>query len=120
MSTTATIKTLSVYDIIAMQDAGETLFVRWSRGPQYDTKPSRDYANGGQHAGVSAVELGYWDEAYMSRRLKEYRFLRIKDSELMGYIYKGAVVGTDSDGYQSLAVESLECVGVWDEQMVTA
>jgi hypothetical protein len=106
---------LSAKEIMDKQDAGITLFIRWSRGPEYDKQASRDYINGGAHAGLSAVQLGMWDEPYMIRRLNEYRFLQMKDAEIKPYIYTGDVVGLDSDGYESVNVESAVCVGIWNE-----
>jgi len=102
--------------IMAMQDDGiRNLYVRWSRGPEYDTKPSRDYSNGGAHAGLSAVWIDYWEREIMVRRLKEYEFLRIKDAGINAYIYQAEEIGKDSDGYSSIPVGS-KCVGQWVEE----
>lgn len=109
-------KELSHKQIEAMFDAGLEIYVRWSRGPKFDKTPSRDYANGGSHSGLSAVKIGNWADEYMVRRLAEYRFLRMKDSRIRPYIYTGECIGLDSDGYESLAVESAKCIGVWDEK----
>jgi len=115
MSIMTKINSLSAQEIMDMQDNGMVLFVRWSRGPKYDIKPSRDYANGGVHGGLSAVLIGHWEGAYMTRRLNEYMFLRMKDEKLKPYIYTGEVIGRDSDGYESIDVATANCVGVWDE-----
>ena len=102
--------------IMAMQDDGiRNLYVRWSRGPEYDTKPSCDYANGGQHAGLSAVWIDYWEREIMVRRMKEYEFLRIKDAGICAYIYQAEEIGKDSDGYSSIPVGS-KCLGKWVEE----
>jgi len=116
-SSTEDIQKLSASQIMEMQDAGATLYVRWSRGPEHDTEPSRDYANGGAHGGLSAVLLGQWDESCMIRRLGEYRFLRLKDELIAPYIYTGKMVGADSDGYDLLDVDSVSCVGRWSEEI---
>lgn len=108
--------TITTDQIMAMQDAGtRNLYVRWSRGPEYDTKPSCDYANGGVHAGLSAVWIDYWEREIMVRRLKEYEFLRIKDAEICAYIYQGDEIAKDSDGYSSIPVGS-RCIGKWAEE----
>jgi len=95
---------------------GESIFVRWSRGPKFDTKPSRDYLSGAVHAGLSSVKIGAWADEYMERRLKEYRFLQMKDSKIKAYIYKAEEIGFDSDGYELIDVESIECLGIWNEK----
>jgi hypothetical protein len=101
--------------IMALQDAGtRNLFIRWSRGPEFDKSPSRDYANGGAHAGLSAVWIDYWERDIMVRRLKEYEFSRIKDSLIRAYIYQADEIGKDSDGYSSIPCGS-RCLGQWAE-----
>jgi hypothetical protein len=110
------IKRLSAQDIMDRQDTGETLYVRWSRGPRYDNQPSRDYVSGGVHIGMSSVRLGNWDHEYMIRRLGEYRFLQLKDARIAPYIYLGTEVGMDSDGYELIDVPTAECIGRWSEK----
>lgn len=103
-------------EIMALQDSGiRNLYVRWSRGPEYDTSASRDYTNGGQHTGLSAVWIDYWERAIMVRRLKEYQFLRIKDANIDAYIYQAEEIGKDSDGYSSIAIGP-KCLGKWVEE----
>lgn len=106
-------KLLSTDDIMELQDNGykDNLFIRWSRGPRYDNNSSKDYASGIIHAGLSAVKIGYWEKDYLIKRLKEYEFLRIKDPNIAPYIYTGDIVGTDSDGYQS--IDNVVCLGRW-------
>jgi hypothetical protein len=107
---------LSTDQIMALQDAGNRkLYVRWSRGPEFDARPSRDYANGGEHSGLSAVWIDYWERAILVSRLKEYEFLRIKDVEIAAYIYQAEELGKDSDGYASIPVGS-RCIGRWVEE----
>ena len=103
-------------DIMTLQDKGiRNLYVRWSRGPEFDTEPSRDYANGGSHAGLSAVWIDYWERPIMVRRMKEYEFLRMKDVDICAYVYQGEEIGKDSDGYSSISVGA-KCVGKWVEE----
>ena len=96
-----TIKTLSALkDIIGTPD----LYVRWSRGPRLDAKQgmSRDYQAGCTHSGLSAVPVeSDWtdDDRYLSSRMTEYRFLRLKDERISCHLYCADRVGTDSDGY---------------------
>jgi len=107
----ASVKQITINQIMVMQDSGiRNLFVRWSRGPKFDNKPSKDYANGSNHAGLSAVWIDYWEQDIMIRRLKEYEFLRIKDSSINAYIYQAEEIGKDSDGYSSIPVGS-KCIG---------
>ena len=107
---------ISIDDLMALQDSGDRrLFVRWSRGPELDSAASRDYANGGEHAGLSAVWIDYWERAIMVSRLKEYEFLRIKDSAIAAYIYEADEIDKDSDGYSSIPCGS-KCLGQWIEE----
>ncbi len=86
----------------------QVLYVRWSRGSAMDARQgrSRDYASGEQHAGLSAVLVNPdWtqDDVWLAGRVTEYWFLRGKDPLIGCHIYAGIVVGTDSDGYQSIS-----------------
>ena len=109
-------KKLTTDQIMEMQDAGiRDLFIRWSRGPKYDTRPSHDFVSGRTHAGLSCVWIDYWEREIMVRRLGEYGFVRINDPARKGYIYRGTEIGKDSDGYSSIAVGS-ECIGEWVEE----
>lgn len=90
-----------------ISDDSKTLYVRWSRGFRFDSKQgeSRDYQNGGCHAGLSAVEINSdWveDDKWMARRMTEYLFLRMKDGAINCHIYSGVEVGKDSDSYESI------------------
>lgn len=87
-------------------------FIRWSRGPKYDLKYpfSRDWGTGEIHAGLSAVELNPdWTSTKLAMRIKEYSFARINDltsaakAPTTAWIYKGRIVGRDSDGYPVIA-----------------
>lgn len=98
------------------EEKGLSIFVRWSRGPKYDTKPSRDYLNGGIHSGLSSVKIGAWENEYMIRRLKEYRFLQMKDSKIRSFIYTGEEIGIDSDGYELIDPKTIKCLGMWNEK----
>lgn len=102
-----TLRTLAAVRQIAEQSDGRA-FVRWSRGPALDRKQgkSRDYANGGAHAGLSAsqIDCSDWSDAKLARRVKEYRFLRLKDERINAYLYIGEIVGEDSDGYESINI----------------
>lgn len=109
MKTITTMKGLK-----AIVAAGDGLYVRWSRGPALDRKQatSRDYVYGGEHAGLSAVPVNIdWacDEVWMSRRVTEYLFLRLKDSRINCWIYSGKTIGKDSDNYDSIT--DIEPVG---------
>ena len=99
------------------------LYVRWSRGYSFDKKQnvSRDYQNGGTHAGLSAVEVNpYWgldgNEKWMAERVTEYLFLRMKDGAINCHIYTGNEVGKDSDGYES--IENIEHIATLSNELV--
>ena len=98
-----------------VNENGDSIFVRWSRGPKFDTKPSRDYQSGAVHSGLSSVKIGAWEGEYLERRLREYRFLQMKDEKIRAYIYKAEEIGLDSDGYELIDVKSIECLGVWNQ-----
>jgi len=119
MRQTDSIREMTTEQIEALNDEyrarGERLYVRWSMGPRYDTRPSRDYVSGGAHAGLSAVELGNWGGEYLARRLAEYKFLRINDERRRAYIYAGETVGLDSDGYELIDLATAVCIGAWTE-----
>lgn len=102
--------------IMALQDSGiKNIYVRWSRGPEFDVNPSRDYVSGQTHSGLSAVFIDYWERAIMVRRMKEYEFLRLKDSLINAYIYQASEIAKDSDGYSSIEIGS-KCLGQWIEE----
>jgi len=109
---TKTIKTIEeLRELLASNP--DSLFVRWSRGPAMDRRlgASRDQISGRVHAGLSAVKIEerwFEDPAWLARRLREYRFLRIKDAKINPWIMVGRVVGTDSDGYESIEITG-EC-----------
>lgn len=83
------------------------MFIRWSRGFAMDSKQgvSRDHQSGSVHSGLSAVEVNSdWatDDVWMAKRVTEYFYLKMKDSKIGCHIYTGEIVGTDSDGYESI------------------
>ena len=103
-------------NIMKLQDEGvRNLYVRWSRGPEFDTEPSRDYVRWTGQAGLSAVWIDYWERPIMIKRLKEYEFLRIKDATIGAYIYQAEKTGEDWDGYPSINAGS-KCLGKWVEE----
>jgi len=109
-------KKISSKEIEKLYDQGINVYIRWSRGPKYDRRPSRDYLRGRFHAGLSAVKIGNWTGDYLTRRLAEYRFLRLKDHRINPYIYRGVEVGLDSDGYELIDPRTACCFGRWDEK----
>ena len=85
----------------------DNMFIRWSRGFAMDSKQgsSRDYQNGSTHNGLSASLVNkYWaeDDVWMAERVTEYFFLKMKDQKIGCHIYSGDIIGTDSDGYESI------------------
>jgi hypothetical protein len=82
------------------------IYARWSSSEAHDLAPgsiSRDYANGGQHYGLSAVPIDSTTHPVdIAKRLAEYNFLRMNDKSVYPRIYTGKSVGVDSDGYDSI------------------
>lgn len=82
------------------------VYVRWSRGPDFDMKPgakSRDYQTGEVHSGLSAVDItSDMSEAQMLRMIADYGHLRSADAAVRPYFYRGKEVGLDSDGGPSI------------------
>ena len=100
----------SLRQIADMLRAEGKLHVRWSAGQEADSSMggrSRDYVSGAMHAGLSAVDL---DSARIAitplqlvKYLGEYEFTRMRGAHITLYVISGAeVVGTDSDGYDSI------------------
>lgn len=86
----------------------DDVFVRWSKGPDYDLKPgavSRDYQSGATHAGLSAMPLSAdLTDADLARHLRSYDYLTDLDrNPTAGHIYRGRRVGLDSDGSPVIA-----------------
>ena len=92
-----------------LHNRGETVYVRWSRGPEMESAASVNYVTGQTEAGLSALAINgqdqgkrEWYEAYPERwvamQIRSYGFLRIKDSELRPWICTGTLVGLGGDG----------------------
>lgn len=77
------------------------VFVRWSRGPEFDMKPgarSKDYVSGDVHDGLSAVSLKDAEDVEdLLRSTNDYSFLRMKDPKIRAHFYRADQVGVDSD-----------------------
>jgi len=93
----------AINEIERLSEQHGTVFIRWSRGPEYDLKTgasSRDFVSGQQHDGISAIPIGSdMHPVDIARRLAEYGFLRMKDNHIRPFVYVGERIGTDSDGY---------------------
>lgn len=92
----------SIDELHTFVSSDDSVFVRWSRGHEFDSKMSgsRDGVSGETHGGLSAVPLDSdMSRADLAKFVKEYGFLRMKDKEIAPYVFKGVRVGTDSDGY---------------------
>ena len=100
----------SIRQIADMLRAEGKLHVRWSAGQDADISMggrSRDYVSGAMHAGLSAVDLDSERIAItplqLVKCLCEYEFSRVRGNHITLYVISGAeVVGTDSDGYDSI------------------
>jgi hypothetical protein len=97
-----------------------TLYVRWSRGPEFDMVPgavSKDYQSGETHNGLSAIEV----DADMSaeqlfRYVRDYSFLRAKDKEIRPHVYAAKRIGADSDNAPT--IRPVEHVGSVSDALV--
>lgn len=102
--------------------AGRPIFARWSRGPDFDMKPgavSKDYVSGASHDGLSAISVSPdASPSQMLRELRDYSFLRAKDSKIRPHIYAGEQVGRDSDGAPS--IRPSEYLGSLSDDIVSA
>lgn len=109
----------SISELNDLVNSQENLFIRWSRGIEFDKKQcvSRDFAAGCAHSGLSAVKLNKdWSEAELASRVSEYSFLRIKDGRISAWIYKGNEVGNDSDAASSIT--EVELVGTLSSGLI--
>lgn len=83
------------------------IYVRWSANEASDLAKgaaSRDYLNGGLHAGLSAIPItGDMHPSDIAKRIAEYSFLRMQNKKSMPRIYLADKVGVDSDGYDSIS-----------------
>lgn len=110
----------SIEDLKSFTDEKPGLFVRWSISPKSDIKQrfSVDKVSGQSHAGLSAVEIEPgWSPGKLSRRVKEYGFLRMNDPNVKAWLYEGKRVGTDSDGYP--VIEIKKAVGRLSDSLVS-
>lgn len=89
---------------------GDGVYVRWSRGPEFDLRPganSRDYQTGEVHDGLSALALDINDSNYqIGRMLRDYSYLKGADDKIRAHIYKGRQTGIDSDNAPSIRPEA--------------
>lgn len=117
-----TIKTLQ--QIIEMsQDAsanGETMFIRWSRGPAMDKQQgaSLDYNSYQRHNGLSAQPVRHDDPALLAQMLPEYKFLRRKDEKIYCWIFTAHQNGVDSDNAPTVDAESINPMGKVSEDLI--
>lgn len=100
------------------QDA--PLYVRWSRGPEMDSKQgtSRDYVSGGRHSGLSCQQIPADRPELAAQMLVEYIFLRRKDAKIYGWVFRATQNGTDSDNAPTVDAATIEPVGKLSNEIV--
>lgn len=99
---------------------GQTLYIRWSRGPELDRKMGRslDQVSGRRHNGLSAQNVHADDPELLARMLQEYMFLRRKDSRIYCWILAGERNGTDSDGAPTIDAETVKPIGKVSDKLI--
>jgi hypothetical protein len=115
-----TLKTLDQIIKLAQTHSGETLFVRWSRGPALDQKRgySIDHSSGSRHNGLSADYVRADDPELLARMLTQYQTTRMKDSKIYCWIFAGIENGRDSDNAPTVAAETIVPLGKVDETLI--
>jgi len=106
-------KTITSLQQIINAAKSQTLYIRWSRGPQMDRKmgKSLDQVSGQRHNGLSAQNVHADDPELLARMLQEYSFLRRKDSKIYCWIFSAQRNGTDSDGAPTVDADTIVEVG---------
>lgn len=99
---------------------GETMFIRWSRGPAMDKKQgaSMDYTNHTKHNGLSAQPVRHDNPELLAQMLPEYKFLRRKDEKIYCWIFIGKQNGVDSDNAPTVDAESIKPVGRVSDELI--
>lgn len=96
----------SLAEVRALVEQHGPLYVRWSRGPEFDMKPgavSKDYQSGKRHQGLSAVRIDAdMPDSVLYRMLRDYGYLRSKKNPAGPHLYAGKTVGRDSDNADSI------------------
>lgn len=96
-----------VADVEKLAEQHGTVYVRWSPTSKRDLLPgatSRDFVSGSRHGGLSAVPItGEMHPVDIAKSIAEYGFLRMQDPKSVPRIYAAERIGTDSDGYASIA-----------------
>src|SRR4051794_25256756 len=96
----------SLDELAELAGSGEHLYVRWSRGPQYDaSRTSKDELTGVELPGLSANPLKvepWWEghplRTWLARRLYDYRHLAGQRGEgVRPWVLEGRVVGRGPD-----------------------
>jgi hypothetical protein len=94
-------------EVKKLADTHGTIYVRWSPNWQKDVLPdrkSRDFVSGQTHSGLSAVPIEKGEHIIdMAKSIKEYGFLRMQSAKSVPNVYIADRIGTDSDGYASIA-----------------
>jgi hypothetical protein len=90
-----------------VNENGGKIYVRWSRGPEYDLKPgarSKDYQSGQFHEGLSANPIeADMDPHQIAKRITEYSYFNSSKSPAKPYLYSAVENGIDSDGTPTVA-----------------
>lgn len=113
---------ITVNDLQTIIEMGrqQTLYIRWSRGPELDKKQgySLDYTNHSRHNGLSAQNVRADQPELLAQMLVEYGFLRRKDAKIYCWIFAGVRNGTDSDNAPTIDTESIVPVGKISHELI--
>lgn len=102
-------KTISKISEIIELSQSQTIYIRWSRGPQMDKNHGRslDQVTHQYHNGLSAQNVHADNPKLLAQMLTEYQFLRRKDRKIYCWIFTGVRNGTDSDGCPTIDAETI-------------
>jgi hypothetical protein len=113
-------KTITSLNQIIEAAKTETLYVRWSRGPEMDKKQGRslDQVSGSYHNGLSAQNIRGENPELLAQMLPEYRFLKRKDRKIFCWIFAAVRNGSDSDGCPTIDAETIIPLGKVSDELI--
>ena len=113
-------KTINKISEIIKLAQNQTIYIRWSRGPEMDKKQGRSYDQVAHqyHNGLSAQNVHADNPSLLAQMLPEYMFLRRKDSKIFCWIFSGMRNGTDSDDAPTIDASTIVPLGKISETLI--
>jgi len=98
----------------------QTLFIRWSRGPELDKRQGRslDYSNHTSHNGLSAQPVRADNPKLLAQMLVEYAYLCRKDHKIYCWIFSAERNGTDSDNAPTVESQTIVPLGKVSAELI--